>query len=70
MAIPRKATAREALSLLSPHILRLGPRLHAQFKAELAELRENDMHGVVALFEKWNDVLSMYFRATLKKGHS
>ena len=69
MTIP-KATTREALNLLSPHILRLGPHLHAQFKAELAELREDDMLGLVALFEKWNGMLSMYFRATLKKGHS
>ena len=69
MAIP-KTTTREALSLLSPHILRLGPHLHVQFKAELAELRENDILDMVALFERWNDMLSMYFRATLKKGHS
>lgn len=41
-----------------------------QFKTELAELREDDMLGMVALFEKWNDMLSMYFRATLKKGNS
>jgi len=69
MAIP-KAKTREALNLLSPDILRLGPHLHAQFKAELAELREDDMLGMVALFEKWSDMLSMYFRASVKKGHS
>jgi hypothetical protein len=69
MAIPKVIT-REALNLLAPQILRLGPRLHAQFKAELAELREDDIPGVVALFEKWNDMLSMYMRGSLKKGRS
>jgi hypothetical protein len=69
MAISKTIT-REALNLLSPDILRLAPHLHAQFKAELAELREDDMHGMVALFEKWNEMLSMKFRAIVNKGHS
>jgi hypothetical protein len=69
MAIPKTIT-REALNLLSPDILRLAPHLHPQFKAELAELREDNMHGVVALFEKWNDMLSTQFPEILKKGHS
>jgi len=58
------------VAIFEKWILRLGPHLHVQFKADLAELREDDMLGLVALFEKWNDMLSMYFRATLKKGHS
>ena len=69
MAIP-KAITREALNLLSPDILRVAPHLHAQFKAELAELREDDVHGMVALFEKWNDMLTRYFRESVKKGRS
>jgi len=36
----------------------------------LAELREDDLHGMVALFEKWNDMLTRYFRESLKKGQS
>lgn len=36
MAIPKEATTREALNLLSPRILKLAPRFHPQFKAELA----------------------------------
>ena len=67
MAIPK---ATEALSLLSPQILRRAPQFHAQFKVELAELREDDVHGMVALFEKWNDLLSMYFREIVKKERS
>ncbi len=39
MAIPKTIT-REALNLLSPRILKLAPRFHAQFEAELAELGE------------------------------
>jgi hypothetical protein len=72
MAIPKTIT-REALNLLSPRILKLAPRFRAQFEAELAELAElgeDDWRGVVARFEKWNDMLTRYFRESVKRGRS